>query len=100
MRRCFKAASATGVSIPAALTRRDRDAAHFEDRTAYARIVAIIEGISLWSARISAVVLGLMTLLILVEILLWNTLEKTTLIADEYCAYGWRPSSSGAPVTA
>jgi len=34
------------------------------------------------------VLLGLMTLLILVEILLWNTLEKTTLIADEYCAYG------------
>ena len=32
--------------------------------------------------------LGLMTILILVEIFLWNTLQKTTLIADEYCAYG------------
>lgn len=52
------------------------------------RIVDVVEGISLWSARISAVVLGLMTILILVEILLWNALEKTTLIADEYCAYG------------
>jgi len=29
-----------------------------------------------------------MTLLILVEILLWNTAKKTTLIADEYSAYG------------
>ncbi len=36
----------------------------------------------------SAIILGLMTLLILVEIILWNTLEKTTLIADEYSAYG------------
>ncbi len=32
--------------------------------------------------------LGLMTILILVEIFLWNIFEKTTLIADEYCAYG------------
>lgn len=47
-----------------------------------------IDAINDWMARISAVILGLMTLLILVEILLWNTLEKTTLIADEYCAYG------------
>jgi len=39
-------------------------------------------------ARISGVMLGLMTILILVEIFLWNTLQKTTLIADEYCAYG------------
>ena len=52
------------------------------------RIVAVIETINFWSARISAVVLGLMTVLILVEIFLWNFLEKTTLIADEYCAYG------------
>jgi len=34
------------------------------------------------------VVLGLMTVLILVEIILWNLFEKTTLIADEYSAYG------------
>jgi len=47
-----------------------------------------IEKLSDWMAGISAVILGLMTLLILVEILLWNTLQKTTLIADEYCAYG------------
>lgn len=39
-------------------------------------------------AGVSAVILGLMTVLILVEILLWNTLSKTTLIADEYSAYG------------
>ncbi len=26
--------------------------------------------------------------MILLEILLWNLFEKTTLIADEYCAYG------------
>ena len=32
--------------------------------------------------------LGLMTILILVEIFLWNVFKKTTLIADEYCAYG------------
>ena len=41
-----------------------------------------------WMARISAVLLGLMCLLILVEILLWNAVQKTTLIADEYAAYG------------
>lgn len=39
-------------------------------------------------AAVSAVILGLMTLLILLEIILWNLLEKTTLIADEYSAYG------------
>jgi TRAP-type C4-dicarboxylate transport system permease small subunit len=51
-------------------------------------VIRWIEGVSDWGARISAVFLGLMTVLILVEILLWNTLEKTTLIVDEYCAYG------------
>lgn len=39
-------------------------------------------------ANISAVILGLMTVLILVEILIWNLFEKTTLISDEYSAYG------------
>lgn len=52
------------------------------------RIVRVIETLSDWMAGLSAVILGLMTLLILVEILLWNTLSKTTLIADEYSAYG------------
>ena len=52
------------------------------------RLATLIESVSDWSARISAVILGLMTILILLEILLWNTLEKTTLIADEYSAYG------------
>ena len=52
------------------------------------RLAAFIESISDWSARVSAAILGLMTILILLEILLWNTLEKTTLIADEYSAYG------------
>lgn len=51
-------------------------------------VASIIESISNWAARLSAVVLGLMTILILVEILLWNTMSKTTLIADEYSAYG------------
>jgi TRAP-type C4-dicarboxylate transport system permease small subunit len=39
-------------------------------------------------AKISAVLLGLMSVLILVEIFLWNIFEATTLIADEYSAYG------------
>ncbi|MGD9008041.1 MAG: TRAP transporter small permease [Desulfobacteraceae bacterium] len=52
------------------------------------RIVRFSEAASDWAARVSAVILALMTLLILVEILLWNTVEKTTLIADEYSAYG------------
>ncbi len=51
-------------------------------------IVRFTETVSDWAARISAVLLGLMTVLILVEILLWNTVEKTTLVADEYSAYG------------
>jgi len=51
-------------------------------------MVQFIEKLSDWMAKISAVILGLMTVLILLEIFLWNTFEKTTLIADEYCAYG------------
>jgi hypothetical protein len=51
-------------------------------------LVRCIDGLSNWASRVSAVVLGLMTILILVEITLWNLLEKTTLIADEYSAYG------------
>lgn len=51
-------------------------------------IILFSEKLSLWMARVSAVILGLMTVLILLEILLWNTVSKTTLIADEYCAYG------------
>ncbi len=47
-----------------------------------------IERLSDWGARLSAVLLGLMTVLILVEIFLWNVFQKTTLVADEYCAYG------------
>lgn len=39
-------------------------------------------------ANISAVILGLLTVLILVEIFIWNLFQKTTLIADEYSAYG------------
>jgi TRAP-type C4-dicarboxylate transport system permease small subunit len=52
------------------------------------KLVKFSDGLSDWMATISAVVLGLMTLLILVEIFLWNLFEKTTLIADEYSAYG------------
>ncbi len=39
-------------------------------------------------ANISAVILGLMSILILVEIFIWNLFKRTTLIADEYSAYG------------
>lgn len=49
--------------------------------------IRFTERLSDWMAKISGVVLGLMTLLILLEIFLWNVFEKTTLIADEYCAY-------------
>ena len=38
-------------------------------------------------ARVSGVLLAVMTLLILTEIALWNLFEKTTLIADEYSGY-------------
>lgn len=51
-------------------------------------LVNIIEFVSDWLARIAAVILGLMTLLILTEIFLWNAFSATTLIADEYSAYG------------
>nr|NJM01943.1 TRAP transporter small permease [Desulfobacula sp.] len=52
------------------------------------RLIKFSDGLSDWMAMVSAVILGLMTLLILVEIFLWNLFEKTTLIADEYSAYG------------
>ena len=51
-------------------------------------LVRVIDSLSDWLARISGVMLGLMTILILVEIFLWNVFTKTTLVADEYCAYG------------
>ncbi|MBW2563864.1 MAG: TRAP transporter small permease subunit, partial [Deltaproteobacteria bacterium] len=51
-------------------------------------LVRMIEKMSDWMAWISGVMLGLMTVLILVEIFLWNVFTKTTLITDEYCAYG------------
>ena len=51
-------------------------------------VIRFIEKISDWSATISAVMLGLMSVMILVEIFLWNLFQKTTLIADEYSAYG------------
>jgi len=52
------------------------------------RIIRLTEKLSDWMAGISAILLALMTLLILLEIFLWNTVNKTTLIADEYSAYG------------
>lgn len=51
-------------------------------------VIRIIETLSDWMAKVSAVMLGLMSILILVEIFLWNVFEKTTLVADEYSAYG------------
>ncbi|BCO08074.1 TRAP transporter small permease protein [Desulfolithobacter dissulfuricans] len=52
------------------------------------RIIRFTEIVSDLAAGVSAIILALMTMLILLEILLWNVLEKTTLIADEYSAYG------------
>ncbi len=52
------------------------------------RLVKLSDALSDIMANISAVILGLMALVILVEIFLWNMFEKTTLIADEYSAYG------------
>jgi TRAP-type C4-dicarboxylate transport system permease small subunit len=52
------------------------------------KFVKLSDDLSNTMANISAVLLGLMTLLILIEIFLWNMFEKTTLIADEYSAYG------------
>ncbi len=69
-------------------TRWDRKAGLWARTQPMNRIASVIETLSDWAARLSAVVLGLMTLLILIEILLWNTASKTTLIADEYSAYG------------
>ncbi len=51
-------------------------------------IIGAVEDITDWIAKISAVMLGMMTILILVEIALWNIFQTTTLIADEYSAYG------------
>ena len=51
-------------------------------------LVKLSDRLSDITAGVSAVLLGLMTVLILVEIFIWNLFEKTTLIADEYSAYG------------
>ncbi len=50
--------------------------------------VKLSDKLSDFMANISAVILGLMSILIIVEIFIWNLFEKTTLIADEYSAYG------------
>ena len=52
------------------------------------KLVQWSDKLSDFMAKISAVILGLMSILILVEIFIWNLFEKTTLIADEYSAYG------------
>jgi TRAP-type C4-dicarboxylate transport system permease small subunit len=52
------------------------------------QIILIIDRLSELTVKLSALVLGLMTGLILLEIFLWNLFKKTTLIADEYSAYG------------
>jgi len=52
------------------------------------KLVKLSNNLSDVMAKISAVILGLMALLILVEIFIWNMFEKTTLISDEYSAYG------------
>lgn len=52
------------------------------------RLVKFSDKLSDIMANVSSVILALMTLVILVEIVLWSTFKKTTLIADEYSAYG------------
>ena len=52
------------------------------------KFVKLSDKLSDFMAKISAVILGLMSILILLEIFIWNLFEKTTLIADEYSAYG------------
>lgn len=52
------------------------------------KIIEVSDRLSDVMAGVSAVILGLLTMLILVEIFIWNLFEKTTLIADEYSAYG------------
>lgn len=51
-------------------------------------LVRCIDRINQVMALVAAVILGLMTFVILLEIFLWNTFETSTLIADEYSAYG------------
>ena len=51
-------------------------------------LVKAVDWLNDWMARAAAVILALMTVLILIEILLWNAFSATTLIADEYSAYG------------
>ncbi|MCP4720167.1 MAG: TRAP transporter small permease [Desulfobacteraceae bacterium] len=52
------------------------------------KLVKFSHSLSDLMASISAVILALMTLVILAEIFLWGMFQKTTLIADEYSAYG------------
>ncbi len=52
------------------------------------KLVEIFDHLSDLMADVSAVILGLMTLLILIEIFIWNVFEKTTLISNEYSGYG------------
>ena len=51
-------------------------------------LLKLIDSINNIFMKIAAVLLGLTTLLILLEILMWNTMEKSLLITDEYSAYG------------
>lgn len=52
------------------------------------RLVKFSDRLSDFMAAVSAVILGLMSAVILLEVILWATVKKTTLIADEYSAYG------------
>ncbi len=52
------------------------------------KFIQLVNKISDIMAFCSAIILALMAILILLEIFLWNLFEKTTLIADEYSAYG------------
>ncbi len=52
------------------------------------RLLKGIDQINTWLMYAAAVILGSTILLILFEIFLWNLTETSTLITDEYSAYG------------
>ena len=52
------------------------------------KILRGIDRINDGLAYLAAILLAMIVVLILLEILLWNTLQVSTIIADEYSAYG------------
>ncbi len=52
------------------------------------RILSYVDRLNDWFAYLAAFILAAIVILILLEITLWNTIEVSTIIADEYSAYG------------